>query len=35
MASPMSNITALFKRLMGRSEPAPAPEPQTAPEKVA
>jgi hypothetical protein len=25
MASPISSITALFKRVMGRNEPAPTP----------
>jgi len=33
MASPMTRITELFKRAMGREAPAPAPEP--APEPVA
>jgi hypothetical protein len=33
MASPMTRITELFKRAMGREAPAPAPKP--APEPVA
>ena len=33
MASPMTRITELFKRAMGREAPAPAPEPT--PEPVA
>jgi hypothetical protein len=36
MASPINRITVLFRRLIGRGEPAPAPEPEPAkPEPVA
>jgi hypothetical protein len=31
MASPITSITALFKRLTGRGAPAPAPEPEPTP----
>ena len=33
MASPISTVTDFFKRLTGKSEPAPTPEP-AAPEPI-
>jgi hypothetical protein len=30
MASPISSIASLFKRMIGRGAPTPAPEPESA-----